>query len=411
MGKLNSSCLYFEAIRQDGSLISDTVECDSEDDLKRLLKIRNLVLLSIKPVKSRRRLQFRKKGWAINQEDFSQLIMYVSVMLKSGLTLEQSIYISKHLVSNKQQTMYLDELLKSIQNGTSFSASLIALKYLYQPPPDIVGIIAAGENSGAEALSNNMERISVLLSRSAKLKSMLRNALIYPAFLITISIVTVLIILLTVVPHFEELFNSSSNEPSLSLKFLISASHSLQGGGLIWLLPIPILIQLTKRYWCATPFKNLSDNFFTKLPLIKPMIESSQTARYFYTFGELVENGLPITDALDVSCDTLTSTIYRNSVRNIRNMVLSGISLSKAIQNERVFSPAVYQIIRIGEETGQIGAMSLKIADIFYNQLQARISFLTTILSPLLTLFVGGIIAIIVAVIISAILSTNDLVM
>ena len=256
-----------------------------------------------------------------------------------------------------------------------------------------LALVSAGETAGL--LPKVLERESLLLESLSKIKGQIKSALAYPLAIFFLTIIVLFGMLIFVIPVFQEMYaNSGSNLPAIT-QILINISEFLRNTEqLTRFLPILIAILFIGfRYLRTKSFKKNLDIILLKLPLFKEIITKSSLANFSRTLSALNNAGIPILEALNISKRTLGNYVFKNIIERMNNEIQSGQPIYKVLASESNIPIMFTSMFRIGEETGELSQMIDKLADFYEEELASTIKSLTSIIEPLMIVFVAGIVA------------------
>jgi general secretion pathway protein F len=345
----------------------------------------------------------------LSLNDIAFVTQELSVMLKAGLPLERALGVLASLAEQPQTKKFLGDVIEPMRNGSSFADALEAQKAPL--PKGYAGMVRAGEAGGARVLETTLDRIADHLKRMQKARDSVFSAMLYPAIVLGMAALSITLILLFVLPQFEPLFQSApAGALPLSTVIIVAAAHALRDYGLLVFIAALCAVFALRPLMRREPVQLRRDQTLLRLPKIGPVIAKAEMAKFCNTLGVLLSNGVPPVTALSIAAESLGNRVFMAAAQRIVVRVREGEPLSKPLQSEPVFPPLALQMIRIGEETGQLDTMLLKTAEIYDRDVQRSIERLMTLLTPITTIILGLIIGTIIAAVLSAILSLNDLV-
>jgi general secretion pathway protein F len=334
------------------------------------------------------------------------MVRQITTLLAAGITLDRALRILVSQATAKVERSILDSVLDKVSAGQSLSTALSNTTGQFRA--DEIGLIKAGEQSGS--LVPVLEELSTLLERRLQLRGKLASALIYPAFLLALAPISLIIIATVLVPNIAPLFENSDAVMPFALRAMIWASAEFHENGSLWLLAIVMALAgayLTLQNRTAVA---KTRELMGKLPMIRVIKKRSEASRICRTLGSLLRSGAPLQTALSAVSEITSAKHSQNGLRAVRDAVSGGEKLATALKTVPSLEPYALQMIAIGEETNKLDAMLLYVAEAEEKSLASYIDRLMTLLTPILTvamgLFVGGI----VMSIMRAILSVNELV-
>jgi type IV pilus assembly protein PilC len=312
----------------------------------------------------------------------------LSVMIDAGLPLVQCLELLQKEDPNPAMVAAIEAVRQDIEAGASLADALAkrgeAFDQLY------VNMVAAGEAGGI--LDVILQRLSTFIEKDVKLKSQVRSAMIYPAAVLSIAAIVVMVILWKVVPTFTMLFAGMGATLPLPTRAVIFMSNAL-----IYALPFLVAgffggVYMLRRYYNSTKGRLKIDSMLLKMPLIGKILRKVAVARFCRTLGTLLSSGVPLLDGLDITAKTAGNAVIENAVKFVRARIERGETIAAPLRHSGVFPSMVPQMIGAGESTGALDTMLNKIADFYEDEVDVAIKGLLTLLEPLLIVFLGVIV-------------------
>jgi type IV pilus assembly protein PilC len=316
----------------------------------------------------------------------------MATLIDAGLPLLRSLNILVQQLKPSKLRDILKEISSDIQSGSTFSEALAkhpkAFDRLY------VNMVRAGEVGGM--LEVVLNRLADYMERREALKRKVKGALFYPVFVIVLATGIVLFLLMYVVPTFAEIFTEMDVELPWMTRFLMNAGDFLLFE--YWKLMLGfsstvITIKLLRKIKLVN---SLTDRVVLKLPLVGDLIVKVAVARFSRTLGTLITSGVPILQSLKITKETLGNEVIENAVQKVHDSIKDGDTIAAPLEETKVFPPMVVNMIDVGEETGALDAMLIKIADIYDAEVEAAVEAMLRLMEPALIVFLGGIIGFIV---------------
>jgi general secretion pathway protein F len=351
-------------------------------------------------------LGFGGKQSKLSQKDIALLTGELATLLESGLPLDKSLLVLMDLTEdNERLSKLIARVLEKVKGGVSLADSLEQQHGVFTK--FYLNMIRAGEAGGG--LDQVLIRLSDYLERSQELKDSVSTALIYPIILLVMSLASLFIMLTFVVPQFTEMFESAGKALPVSTQIVVGLAEWLQSYW--WALLIGfIFISSYMKYQLADPVrKKVWDGRFLKLPLAGTIITNKETANISRTLGTLLGNGVSILSALVIVRETVDNLVMASAIADAEEQLKQGKHLSDALLEKQLLPKMAMQMIKMGEETGRLEEMLLRVATIYDKQLRVAIQRLLAFLEPVLIITLGLMIAGIIVSILLAILSVNDL--
>jgi general secretion pathway protein F len=292
-----------------------------------------------------------------------------------------------------------------VRGGRSFSDALAQHPRVFDRL--YVNMVKAGEAGGV--LDLVLARLLDFLERSQQLKSTVLNAMIYPIILVCVMAVVIVVMLLFVIPRFTMIFESMGKALPLPTQILVSVSTAVQSYWWLFLC-LGVLLYIIFQRWCATERGRLSwDTFKLKLPFLKTLILKIEVARLSRTLGTLINSGVPLLQSLTIVKEVINNVVISQSITDISKGAKEGKGVSGPMRAAGVFPSLAMHMIRVGEETGRLDEMLIRVADTYDMDIQNTVKRFISVLEPLLILVMSFLVAFIVLSIIWAILSINDI--
>ncbi len=330
----------------------------------------------------------------------------MTTLLESGLPLDKSLTILMDLNEDNEAFRNLvSQILEKVKGGTSFADALACQTGVFSK--FYLNMIRAGEAGGN--LGSVLARLSDYMQRSKDLKDTVSTALIYPTILLVMSVASLAVMLTFVVPQFSEMFADAGKELPVPTQIVVALSDFLQSYW--WLLAgIITMIYLYMKQQLSDPeTKKKWDGRFLKFPIAGEIIQNKETANISRTLGTLLGNGVSILDALSIVKETVGNLVLAEVIDDAVTDLTQGKNMSGALLRSELFPKMAMQMIKVGEETGKLEEMLLKMAEIYDKELKTTIHRMLALLEPLLIVVLGLMVAGIIASILLAILSVNDL--
>lgn len=371
----------YSAKTRGGVLTDGAIEAKTKEEAQAILQKQFAEIVKLK--KAPMEIHFGKPK--ISEKDIVIFTRQFSTMIDAGLPLVQCLGILSTQTENKAFGKKIGEIKTSVEGGDTFSDAL-------RKHPDVfdnlfTNMIEAGEVGGI--LDTILNRLANYIEKSLALKKKIKSALTYPIVILVIAFVIVAGLLVFVIPVFVSMFEDMGKEvPALTL-FVMKLSEIFQHY-IHYLLGIGFLvIHLLKRYYKTDKGRLNMDALFLKLPVAGPLIQKVSVAKFTRTLGTLLASGVPIIEALDITARTAGNKIVENSILGIIGSIKEGQTMTAPLSREKVFPPMVVSMIDIGEASGALDTMLNKIADFYDEEVDAAVEAMTSLLEPMLMVFLG----------------------
>ncbi|PIE83654.1 MAG: type II secretion system protein F [Candidatus Contendobacter odensis] len=341
-------------------------------------------------------LRVRKKadalfsfGGAIEPKDIMLFSRQFCTMLESGIAVVQALDMIGHSNKKPKVKELILDIKNEVEGGTSLSKAM-GKHHLYFD--DLYcSLVHAGEEAGV--LEVLLDKIAIYLEKSEALKKKIKKALTYPIIVLIFAFVVTAILLLFVIPTFEDLFKGFGAELPALTRFVLELSALFQEHWyIIFGVPIFIVVVFIQARKRSRAFYQFLDRMVLKLPLIGDLVATSANARFARTLSTLFGGGVPLVDAMQSVAGATGNYVYESAVLQMRESVSIGQQLNFAMRQSNLFPDMVIQMVAIGEEAGSLGDMLAKVADFYEEEVDAKVDTLTTMIEPLLMAFLAGVV-------------------
>lgn len=298
-----------------------------------------------------------------------------------------------------------NQCLERVLQGEPLSGALAAQGNAF--PEYYVRLVKAGEASGAFA--DVLGDLAKVVEKSAETRSRIGSALVYPAVLLFAALIAMAVILTVLIPTVLPIFEDAGATPPALIRILSALQHAIAGHSILILAGL-ITTSVTLMAAAQSPAARLMiDKCLIRLPLIGSLIERRETARLARTLSVLTRNGVPILDALRIASGVLSNRVFSNAVNAASDEVKEGATLSAPLTRAGIFPDLFLRLTAVGEKTGQVDAMQLRVAEIYEAAVERQVERLASLITPILTLLIGGAVGGLILSVMSAIFAVNDL--
>lgn len=371
-----------------GNTRQQRVVADSLADARTQLRDKGFFVQDIEESKGLVNFDLSNMLTSVTVKDKAIFSRQFAVMVNAGVAMVRSLGVLSDQCTNPKLKTALEDISENVQQGTTLSESMRrhpnCFDNLY------VSMVQAGEIGGV--LDEVLSRLAKLLEDTARLQNQIKSAMTYPVVVAMIAIGVFLGMTIFILPTFAGIFAELGVELPLFTRIMLGISEFLRtpqysGGMVLFLI---ILGYAFKQYYKTRVGKETIDRLSLKIPLFGDLIQKTATARFCRTFGALTRSGVPIMTSLEIVRDTSGNQVIANAIEEARKEIQTGGMISVALQREEVFPIMAIQMISIGEETGEIDAMLMKVADFYENEVEEAVKAMTSILEPVMIVFVGG---------------------
>ena len=373
----------WEGVNRKGQKVSGELQGENPNQVKAELRKQGV---NVSKLRRKSQSIFSKYANAIKPMDIAMISRQITTMLGAGVPLVQTL----RLLSGSHEKSTMRELLSGIcaevESGTPLSQAL--RKHPRYFDDLYVDLVAAGEQSGA--LEQIYDRIATYKEKAEALKSKIKKALMYPAAVICVAIIVTTILLLFVVPQFEDIFNIFGAELPAFTQMVINLSRFLQHAWYIIFGGIGLAVFLFVRaHRNSQKVRDWTDKKMLQIPIIGEILHKACLARFSSTLATTFAAGIPLVEALISAAGASGNALYRDAVLAVRNEVMAGMQMNIAMRTVNVFPDLVTQMVMIGEESGSIDDMLTKIAGIYSQQVDDAVDGLSSLIEPLIMVVLG----------------------
>ncbi|MDH4259900.1 MAG: type II secretion system F family protein [Gammaproteobacteria bacterium] len=341
---------------------------------------------SIVPVKIRKQQRLFSSGGSVSALDIALFSRQLATMLAAGIPLVQAFEIVGVGHEKPSMQKLILDIKLNIEGGSSLHESLakhpIYFDDLY------VNLVEAGEQAGA--LESLLDKVATYKEKTEALKKKIKKALFYPAAVLAVAVIVTLILLLFVIPQFEELFKGFGADLPAFTRMVIEMSRFVQHQG--WWMgslfagAVFFFLYFKKR---SRAMRHMIDRAMLKLPVVGPILVKAAIARYARTLATMFSAGVPLVEAMESVAGATGNIVYEQAVMRMRDEVATGQRLQRAMENTGLFPNMVVQMIAVGEESGSLDEMAAKVADFYELEVDTAVDGLSSLLEPLIMAFLG----------------------
>lgn len=390
----------YRATTLEGSIVEGAIDVADERAAVERLRNAGLVPLVIAVPQG----DFRKKIFLKSAKgDILTFTTELSALLGAGLPLDRSLNILTEISESREMKDVIQSIMKSIREGSSFSDALQMHPGIF--PRIYVNMIRAGEAGGV--LDVVLDKLNEFLESTKELKEQILSAMIYPSILIVTGGISIIVLLTYVLPKFSVIFADLGRSLPVPTQVLLAFSSALQSYWWIFLLLIIVAWVLFRNYIKTAIGRYKWDAF--KLKMMGEVIRKLETARFCRTLGTLLKSGVPLLQALKNSKDVINNQVIASSIDSVLKGAKEGKGIAIPLSDAHVFPPLALSMIKVGEETGQMDTMLLKVAATYEKALKVAIKRFISFLEPAMILTMGLVIGFIVVSMLMAIFSITEL--
>ena len=402
----------YKATDSAGKIVTGVLEADEEKKVVAELQTRGLIPIRIAPAKGNGKRfgmnvseQFLGLFQGVSSKDVMAFTQDLATLLEAGLPVDRALSLLIESAEKERFKMVVKNILKTVQGGGYLSDALA--KHPKAFTSFYVSMVRAGEAGGV--LEAVLSRLGEFLESAQELKDYIKSAMVYPVFLVGVGGVSIIILLTFVIPKFSIIFSDMGQTIPLSTQFLLGISHLLQS---YWWAILAVLGTgyFFLRKYLKTPAGRLKfDRKKMTFPVVGELIKKIEVARFARTLGTLTKSGVPILQALMLVKDIMGNKVVSAAMGNVYTRVKEGDRLSKPLRDTGIFPPLAIQMITVGEETGRLDRMLLRVAESYEKMVRNTVKRLISLLEPTMILAMGLVVGFVVVSMLMAVFSMNEM--
>ncbi|MDI6801490.1 MAG: type II secretion system F family protein [Thermodesulfovibrionales bacterium] len=389
-----------------GNIQSGEMAADSREEVISLLRRQGIIPTVVAEKKQAKKLAGLGKS-KVKDKDLLVFTRQFATMFNAGIPIVQGLDMLAKQVENRKLKRVLSQVKIDVETGSTLADALKKQAGIFD---DLyVNLVAAGETGGV--LDTVLMRLAVYIEKVMKLKKKVKGAMIYPAIVISVAIIVVAIIMLFVIPVFAKIFSEMGAQLPIITRIVISISNFLAGpGGVIISAGLVSAVFGIRQYRKTEGGKDMTDRMLLKVPVVGNLFKKVAVARFSRTLGTLLNSGVPILDGLEICAKSSGSKVVENVIYQVKKEVTAGKTVAEPLSKSEVFSPMVVQMVSVGESTGALDQMLIKVADFYDDEVDNAVTNLTTMLEPMLMVFLGVVIGFIVVAMYMPIFKMGELI-
>jgi general secretion pathway protein F len=341
----------------------------------------------------------------VSTRDVMRFTQDLSALLKAGLPVDRALSVLMGAAENKKFRNIVGEILKAVQGGSDLSTALAQHPAAFSD--FYINMVRAGEAGGV--LEAVLDRLGEFLETSQELRDYIKSALVYPIFLVCVGGISIIILMVFVIPRFSVIFEDMGASLPIYTRILLEVCALLKGYGWAFVLAGASAWFLFRHYARTPSGRARIDRYKIRGPVVGNMVKQIEAARFARTLGTLVKSGVPILQSLDLVKSTIANTLVSREMARVRDRVKEGDQLSRPLEEARIFPALAVQMITVGEESGRLDEMLLRVAETYEKIVRNMVKRFVSLLEPLLILIMGVVVGFIIISMLMAIFSMNDI--
>ena len=375
----------WEARSRTGETRKGVMEAENEETVNNRLRQQQLAPVKVK--KKPREFNI-SLGAGVDQRELVQFVRQFATMIDAGLPLVQCLDILSSQTPNKIFATALKDIKQTVEGGSTFSDALRRHPKIFDEL--FVNLVQAGELGGI--LDTILNRLATYIEKRVKLKRQVKGALTYPIAVVVIAAGVMSVLMIFVIPSFENMFKDFGSKDGLpKLTQIVIGMSKAFIGNLPWIVLAVIAIAVATTYTYRTPAgKKFFHQAMLSLPIFGSLFQKIAVARFTRTLGTLLSSGVPIMDALEVVAKTAGNVIVEEAIMYVRLKISEGKNMMEPLTEKKIFPSMVVQMLGVGEQTGALDTMLNKVADFYEEEVDVAVAALTSLLEPIMMVGIGG---------------------
>jgi len=376
-----------------GRVVQGTLKARNEDVVRAMVERDGTRVIAVEkkksPLEMELNLSFLER---VSDRDIAIFARQLAAMINAGVPIVQALAIYAEQAPKKKLRDVIDEIRKKVESGEQLYAAMEPHKNLFGPL--FVSMVRVGEAGGI--LGDTLNSLAEYLEKMDNLKAKIKSAMTYPTVVMVVAIVVVIGLMTFVVPKFVSMFQESNVELPMITRMVMAVSEFMTSKGMVFLSAGVIggLIAL-QRFIKTERGRLIWDRLLFRAPVLGDVIQKGSIARFSRTLGMLLRGGVPILQALEITASSAGNKVIERAVMRARAEIGEGRSIAGPLRASGVFPPMVLHMVSIGEETGQLSEMLAKVSDFYDEEVDRAVERLTSMMEPLMIVFIGGIVMVI----------------
>ena len=371
----------YKAVDASGKDVKGAVEAESRDEAARKIKEQGFTPVSTAKQGALDKdvnVSFLGKK-KIPARDMSVFCRQFASILKAGVSVINALEMLSEQTENKKLQEAIKRTQDSVEKGETLSDSM---KQNEEFPSILVDMVKAGEASGS--LENSLTRMAIQFEKDAKLKGVVKKAMMYPIVLLCVMVGVIIVMLTFVIPSFMTMFEDLDSELPVTTKAILAMSNSLKHYWFIYILVIVGIVVGLQLYKRTDAGRHNLDKLKLKIPVFGLLQTKSACASFARTMSTLLQAGMPMIDALEISASTMKNVLFYDGLEKVKNGVSLGLPLSNQLKSTGLFPPMVVHMVGIGEETGNVEEMLTNSAVYYEEEVEVQTQTLTSLMEPII---------------------------
>ncbi len=384
----------YEALAPNGKVKKASLSADSRDDAIRKIKENGLTIISVEEQSALQKdielPMFKKK---VSERDLSVFCRQFSSLMKAGVSIINSLEMLVEQTENKRLKTALLNTLSNVEKGENLANAMKMSGDAF--PPLLISMIAAGEASGS--LEKSIDRMGEQFEKNAKLKGLVKKAMMYPIVLSVVAVGVVVVLMVMVIPNFVSMFEDLGTDLPFMTKAVMALSDAIISYWYIFIAVIVAIVVAYKMFVSTDNGRHVVDNIVLKIPVIGNLVQKQACASFSRTLSTLLQAGMPVIDSIHTVAGTMSNVHFKDALLKAMDGVALGLSLSSQLKASGRFPAMVVHMTNIGEETGNIEEMLTNVAKYYDEEVELTTQSMTSLMEPIIIVVMAAIVCVIIA--------------
>jgi type IV pilus assembly protein PilC len=381
----------WEGKTRQGAVQKGELAANNKEDVMALLRKQNIQPINVTAKPKQISISFGTPK--VTDKDIVIFTRQLATMIDAGLPLVQCLEILGQQKESVALSKVVVQVRQDVEGGATFADSLKKHPKVFDNL--YCNMVAAGEAGGI--LDTILQRLAAYMEKFAKIKKQIKSAMIYPSVILFVAVAVVSLLMVVVVPMLANIFSESGQQLPLPTRIVVAISNFMKGwGGLGVVIGLVSVVVVLKQWRKTENGLRAQDAFALKIPVMGSLIQRVSVAKFTRTLGTLLTSGVPILEGLIIVARTSGNKVVEEAIMATRQAVSEGKTLAEPLSKAKVFPPMVVQMISVGEATGALDNMLNKIADFYDDEVDSAVGALTSMLEPMLMIFLGVVVGFVI---------------
>ncbi len=376
----------YVARTREGKTKKGTIDAATEGDARLLIRKMQLMPVTIKAKKADVLANVGLFQPKIKDKDIVIVTRQFSTMIDAGLPVVQCLDILAEQQEKKNFKKTLRAVKEDVEGGATLTEALARFPKVFNSL--YTSLVAAGEAGGV--LDTILNRLAAYMEKLQRIKSKVKGAMVYPGVIVSVAVLVMAVILIFVIPVFAKLYASMGQALPLPTQAVVNASYFFKNNLLYVVIGTGIFAFLFRRFYKTDAGRKLIDRMILKLPVFGNLIKKVAIAKFSRTLSTMLSSGVPILESLDIVASTAGNKTIESAIRRSKQSISEGKTITEPLSETGVFPNMVLQMIGVGEATGELDSMLQKIADFYDEEVDNAVGTLTSLIEPVMMVFLGG---------------------